>query len=260
MAQLKSTNILGNLAVTGNAVASEFKKLGGTSAQFLKADGSVDIRDYIPITNFTEGASDDGTTMLDLYNKITPQIGNGSWTFVTISGLRNFMGLLSIANLGGYYKIQAIDILSLRTLDAGGTASEITVQDFITGGSTLPGSWSQPGTVTSVGLSVPTGFSISNSPVTDSGTLSLSFTNGYSLPTTAKQNNWDTAYGWGNHANANYVTQNTEQVITAKKTFSSTGSTQKVEVSNAKVRLADNANGFDLQYDSSTESLTFVFN
>ncbi len=56
------------------------------------------------------------------------------------------------------------------------------------------------GTVTSVGLSAPTGFSVAGSPVTASGTLALSFAAGYSLPTTAKQTQWDTAYGWGPHA------------------------------------------------------------
>lgn len=50
------------------------------------------------------------------------------------------------------------------------------------------------GTVTSVGLSVPTGFSVANSPVTSSGTIALSFASGYSLPTNASQTNWDTAY------------------------------------------------------------------
>lgn len=60
------------------------------------------------------------------------------------------------------------------------------------------------GTVTSVGLSAPTGFSVSGSPVTTSGTLTLGFASGYSLPTTAKQSNWDTAYGWGNHAAQGY--------------------------------------------------------
>jgi len=50
------------------------------------------------------------------------------------------------------------------------------------------------GTVTSVGLSAPTGFSVGGSPVTSSGTLALSFSAGYSLPTTASQTNWDTAY------------------------------------------------------------------
>lgn len=62
------------------------------------------------------------------------------------------------------------------------------------------------GTVTSVAMSVPTGLSISGSPVTSSGTLAVSLTSGYSIPTTASQGNWDTAYGWGNHASAGYLT------------------------------------------------------
>lgn len=61
------------------------------------------------------------------------------------------------------------------------------------------------GTVTSVAMSVPTGLSISGSPITASGTLALSYTSGYSIPTTAKQTNWDAAYGWGNHASAGYA-------------------------------------------------------
>ena len=66
------------------------------------------------------------------------------------------------------------------------------------------------GTVTSVGLAVPTGFSVSGSPVTGSGDLTLNFAAGYALPTTAKQANWDTAFGWGNHATAGYLTTFTE--------------------------------------------------
>lgn len=50
------------------------------------------------------------------------------------------------------------------------------------------------GTVTSVAASVPTGFSITGSPITTSGTLAISFSAGYSLPTTTSQTNWDTAY------------------------------------------------------------------
>ena len=49
------------------------------------------------------------------------------------------------------------------------------------------------GTVTSVGLSVPTGFSVAGSPITTSGTLALSFAAGYSLPLTATQASWDAA-------------------------------------------------------------------
>ena len=50
------------------------------------------------------------------------------------------------------------------------------------------------GTVTSVGISVPTGLSVSNTPVTSSGTIALALTAGYSIPTTSSQSNWDTAY------------------------------------------------------------------
>lgn len=63
------------------------------------------------------------------------------------------------------------------------------------------------GTVTSVGLSAPTGFDVSGSPVTASGTLALAFATGYSLPTNANQANWSTAFGWGDHAAAGYEKQ-----------------------------------------------------
>lgn len=83
---------------------------------------------------------------------------------------------------------------------------------------------SNVGTVTSVGLSMPTGFSVSSSPITASGTLSVSFASGYSLLTSTQISTWNgkqdairdldtirtnaangaTAYGWGNHASAGY--------------------------------------------------------
>lgn len=50
------------------------------------------------------------------------------------------------------------------------------------------------GSVTSVALSVPTGLTVSGSPVTTSGTLAVSYDTGYAIPTTAKQTEWDTAY------------------------------------------------------------------
>lgn len=50
------------------------------------------------------------------------------------------------------------------------------------------------GTVTSVGLTVPTGLSVANSPVTTAASLDITLTSGYSIPTTASQTNWDSAY------------------------------------------------------------------
>lgn len=49
------------------------------------------------------------------------------------------------------------------------------------------------GTVTSVAISVPTGLSVSGSPITTHGTIAISLASGYSIPTTAKQTAWDGA-------------------------------------------------------------------
>jgi hypothetical protein len=72
---------------------------------------------------------------------------------------------------------------STRTLTINGTAYDLSADR----------SWSV-GTVTSVDMSVPSGFAIAGNPVTGAGTLALSFAAGYSLPTNASQTTWDTAY------------------------------------------------------------------
>ena len=48
--------------------------------------------------------------------------------------------------------------------------------------------------LTSVGLTMPTGFSVANSPLTQSGTLAVTYASGYSLPSDSEQATWDTAY------------------------------------------------------------------
>lgn len=54
-------------------------------------------------------------------------------------------------------------------------------------------------------MTVPTGLSVTPSAITSSGTFAITYASGYAIPTTAKQSNWDTAYGWGDHASAGYV-------------------------------------------------------
>lgn len=58
------------------------------------------------------------------------------------------------------------------------------------------------GTVSSVAMTVPTGLTITGSPITSSGTLALTLTSGYSIPTTTNQTNWNTAYT-NNHTHSN---------------------------------------------------------
>jgi len=83
---------------------------------------------------------------------------------------------------------QTESVPTSRILTIGGVSYDLS-QDrtWTVGGS---------GTVTSVNMSVPTGFSISGNPITTSGTLAVTFAAGYSLPTTIKQSNWDDAYAF----------------------------------------------------------------
>ena len=55
----------------------------------------------------------------------------------------------------------------------------------------IPSGDEPSGTVTSIGLSVPTGLQVSNSPITSSGTLAITYASGYAIPTTSKQTDWD---------------------------------------------------------------------
>lgn len=107
-------------------------------------------------------------------NRIAPKVTNfdpnGNVTFaenVTINSLSGTGDRMVVSNSEG--------ILSTQAIPGGGG-----------GGGT--------GTVTSVSLTAPTGFSVNGSPITTSGTLGLTFASGYSLPTTAKQSNWDDSY------------------------------------------------------------------
>jgi hypothetical protein len=94
---------------------------------------------------------------------------------ITLSSLANAVqGIALISTTGA---IQRVSIGSGLAIQGGALVATATG-----GGS---------GTVTSVGLSLPTGFSVANSPVATSGTITVDFAAGYSLPTTARQNQWD---------------------------------------------------------------------
>lgn len=106
----------------------------------------------------------------------------------------NGRGIISISRTSGTGAPGTTDTYTITYTDA--TTSTFTVYNGANG----------TGSVSSVGLSVPTGLTVSNSPITTSGTIAVTYTAGYSIPTTTKQSNWDTAYGWGNHASAGYLT------------------------------------------------------
>lgn len=108
--------------------------------------------------------------------------------------------VLSYENSSSLYKMKSIATLlgytpanAARNITINGTTYDLTADR----------TWNV-GTVTSIGVSVPTGLAVSNTPITGAGTIAISLAAGYSIPTTASQSNWDTAYGWGNHASAGY--------------------------------------------------------
>ena len=110
------------------------------------------------------------------------------------------------ASIGDTYKVITAGTYAGQTAKIGDTFICDSKTSSANTWTLIPSGDEPSGTVTSVGLTVPTGLSVSGSPITTSGTLAVSFASGYSIPTTAKQSNWDTAYGWGNHASAGYLT------------------------------------------------------
>ena len=229
-ASLGATTLGGNLFTLTNPSAVTFPR--------FNADNTVSALSASAFRSAIGAGVGDGSV-----TSVAASGGTTGLTFsgspITTSGTLTLSGTLAVAN-GGTGQISYTDgqllignstgnTLAKGTLTAGtgisvtNGAGSITITNSapdqtvsLTAGSNITITGTYPsftiaasggtGTVTSVGLSAPTGFSVSGSPVTSTGTIALTFSAGYSLPTTASQSNWDTAYGWGNHATAGYLT------------------------------------------------------
>lgn len=95
------------------------------------------------------------------------------------------------ANVGDTYKVITAGTYANKSADEGDTFICITKTSNSNTWELIPSGDEPSGTVTSVGMSVPTGLEVSGSPVTGSGTLAVTFATGYSIPTTTKQGEWD---------------------------------------------------------------------
>lgn len=104
MAQLKDTVVSGNLRVTDTVLADsvqadEIKKTGGTSSQFLKADGSVDSNTYA----LASAVSTSGTLNT---NNSTAQTAN------TSEALSGTINLHKISKTGTYSDLIGTPVIS----------------------------------------------------------------------------------------------------------------------------------------------------
>jgi len=182
----------------------------------------------LSITKATVGGSEDtwGTTTNTALDSIVSEINNNAdgtnattpnMTSLQIGGVAMTSTAAELNKLDGATVTTAeINILdgntsatSTTVVDADrvvfnddGTMKQVALSDIKTYINASAGS----GSVTSVGVTVPTGLSVSPSTITTSGTFAISLASGYSIPTTSSQSNWNTAYGWGDHGQAGYLT------------------------------------------------------
>jgi len=142
-------------------------------------------------TSFKSGANYTVATVSGIGSVGSAQAGNPVYPEAGIALSTGSTWASSITNNSTNWNTAYDD--KINSLAVTGTATKtitLTQQD----GGTVSGTFSDNGTVTSVGLTAPTGFDVGNSPITSSGNIGLTFSSGYSLPTNTKQSQWDIAY------------------------------------------------------------------
>ena len=140
---------------TGNAITSVSKS--GTTLTFTKGLTFLTDNQNITLTGDVTGS---GTT------SITTSISNATVTSKVLTGYTvgtNAAVAATDSILSAFGKIQA----QINAI---------------------------PGTVTSIGMTLPTGLQVSPTAITSAGTFAISFASDYSIPTNTRQGQWDTAY------------------------------------------------------------------
>jgi len=185
----------------------------------LKSDNGADLWGFGTLTPSARIHSQSTGTQLRLgydANKYTDLSTTSAGTF-NISpsgGFTNFSGGISasaFSTFTGQVEMTGLDVnlgasTVLRkngsdiftapiTMGACGSAGQVLTS---TGLNSAP-TWTTPATgsgsgITSIGIQVPTGLTVSPASLTANGTFTIGLQSGYSIPTTANQTNWSTAY------------------------------------------------------------------
>ena len=168
----------------------------------------------LTVTKPTVGGSEDswGTTINTALDDIVLEINSNAdgTNAITLQEGGFAVGATTVTVTGAEFNVLDGDTAAISTtvVDADrvvfnddGTMKQVAMSDLKTYINAAVGS----GSVTSVAMTVPTGLTVSGSPITTSGTLAVSLQSGYSIPTTSSQSNWNTAYGWGDHSTQGYA-------------------------------------------------------
>lgn len=132
------------------------------------------------------GANSDITSLSGLTTALS--IAQGGTAATTASGARTSLGATTIG--GNMFTLTNPSAVTFPRFNADNTVSALDAATF------RAAIGANTGSVTSVALTTPTGLTVAGSPITTSGTLAISLQSGYSIPTTASQTNWNSAYGW----------------------------------------------------------------
>lgn len=197
------------LSVSNDLLVEGKLKLGSITLSVVNGALKIDGNVYSTggMSAYGEGTSNGGGLTASV--KSYADIIKGTYTDNDLASIPNAYAIKALSNridnisseLGG---------LSLDWANITGKPSTFTpsahthkwvdITDRITKVSQLTndsGYTTNKGTVTSVKLTLPTGLSLGvTKEVTTSGTFAISLTSGYSIPTTSKQGQWDSAYNW----------------------------------------------------------------
>ena len=184
------------LANSSISIAGTSVSLGGSiSAATLKSNLGLGASAYVgydtTVTKDSAKLITSGAVWTAIDNLPEPMVFKGS---LGTGGTIIALPVNGSASIGDTYKVITAGTYASKAAKVGDTFICLTKTSSANTWELIPSGDEPSGTVTSVGLSMPTGFSVSSSPVTTSGTLTVAFASGYSLPTTAKQGNWDDAY------------------------------------------------------------------
>ena len=199
------------LSVSNDLLVEGKLKLGSITLSVvngaLKIDG--DVYSTGGMSAYGEGTNNGGGGGLVASVKSYTDIIKGTYTDNDLASIPNAYAIKALSNridnisseLGGL----SLDWANITGKPSAFTPSAHThkwvdITDRITKVSQLTndsGYTTNKGTVTSVKLTLPTGLSLGTTKeITTSGTFAISLTSGYSIPTTSKQGQWDSAYNW----------------------------------------------------------------
>ena len=185
--------------------------LSNASTGYIKKTGAnvVIVDEPESVTNLSQlddvAISNPQTNQVLKYNG-TNWVNGESGTTIAWNDITGKPSFATVATSGSYNDLS--NKPTIPSLDGYATQSWVTSQGYT----------KNTGTVTSVAISTGTGLTVTTgSPITTSGTINVAVASGYAMPTTTQVSNWNTAYGWGNHASAGYMTTTTANNTFVKK-------------------------------------------